>query len=341
MHTVPSSGLKRELGLLAVFSIASGAMISSGLFVLPGLAYEIAGPAMILSYGLASLLMIPTLLAKVEMCTAMPRSGGSYFFIERSMGPLFGTIAGFMHWLSIGLKSAFALVGIGTLTAGFFPGHEAWALKLTAALACLVLAGLNAFGTRETGRMQNVLVLALLLILGAYAVKGVPAMDGPATLRSTQGGWTAVFAVTGMVFVSYGGLTKVASVAEEVRNPTRNIPRGMFLAFGVVSLLYLLVIAATVGVLDGRLLSGSLTPIALGRKADHGTRRRGLRQDCRPAGLCDDRQLRVCFPPLALPWPWPATDSCPSGLSATHKRFGTPLASLGSPRCLSWSSSCS
>ena len=92
--------------MLGVFSIASGAMISSGLFVLPGLAYEIAGPAMILSYALASLLMIPTLLAKVEMSTAMPRSGGSYFFIERSMGPLFGTIAGFTHWLSIGLKSA-------------------------------------------------------------------------------------------------------------------------------------------------------------------------------------------------------------------------------------------
>ena len=86
--------LKRELKLLDVFCIAAGAMISSGLFVLPGIAFAMAGPAIIVSYALAGLLMVPTMLSKAELTTAMPKSGGSYFFIERSLGPMAGTLAG-------------------------------------------------------------------------------------------------------------------------------------------------------------------------------------------------------------------------------------------------------
>ena len=78
--------LKRELGLLDIFCIASGAMISSGLFVLPGLAYAKSGPAMILSYGFASVLIIPALFSLAELSSAMPKAGGLHFFIDRSMG---------------------------------------------------------------------------------------------------------------------------------------------------------------------------------------------------------------------------------------------------------------
>ena len=109
--------LKRELRLLEVFCIASGAMISSGLFVLPGIAYAVAGPAIIVSYALAGLLMVPTMLAKAELATAMPKSGGSYFFVERSLGPLVGTFAGLAIWFSIALKASFAVIGCSRGTA--------------------------------------------------------------------------------------------------------------------------------------------------------------------------------------------------------------------------------
>jgi len=70
--------LKKDRTLIYVFSIAVGAMISSGLFVLPGLAFAIAGPAVILSYAMAGLLMVPTMFSQDELATAMPKSGGSY-----------------------------------------------------------------------------------------------------------------------------------------------------------------------------------------------------------------------------------------------------------------------
>ena len=67
--------LKRELGVLDVFCIASGAMISSGLFILPGLAYFNSGPAIVVAYLLAGILVLPSMLSKAELVTAMPKSG--------------------------------------------------------------------------------------------------------------------------------------------------------------------------------------------------------------------------------------------------------------------------
>ncbi|MHC4483460.1 MAG: amino acid permease, partial [Planctomycetota bacterium] len=99
--------LKKQLSLLDVFAVAAGAMISSGLFVLPAIAYAETGPAVILSYLFASMLMIPSVLSKAELATAMPRAGGTYFFVERSLGSIWGLFGGFASWFSLALKSAF------------------------------------------------------------------------------------------------------------------------------------------------------------------------------------------------------------------------------------------
>ena len=145
-----TSQLKRDLGLIDIFAIASGAMISSGLFILPGLAYAKAGPAVIFSYAIASLLIIPSVLSKAELSTAMPKAGGSYFFIDRSMGPLMGTIGGFAAWFSLAFKSAFALVGIGLFAVLFSPGLTEVQIKLIAVVFCIVFALINIRGVSHT-----------------------------------------------------------------------------------------------------------------------------------------------------------------------------------------------
>ncbi|MGM0597596.1 MAG: amino acid permease [Myxococcota bacterium] len=78
----PKTKLKKKLNLFDLFAIASGAMISSGLFVLPGLAFYFAGPAMLIAYLIASLLMFPAVFSISELATAMPKSGGNYFFVQ-------------------------------------------------------------------------------------------------------------------------------------------------------------------------------------------------------------------------------------------------------------------
>ena len=149
---------KRDLGLLEVFSIASGAMISSGLFILPSIGFSKAGPAVIFSYILASLLVIPAMLSKAELATAMPKAGGTYFFIERSMGPMMGTIGGIAAWFSLAFKSAFALLGIGIFAVLLNPYFEELQIKMIAVFFCLVFALINIYSVKETGKTQIILV---------------------------------------------------------------------------------------------------------------------------------------------------------------------------------------
>lgn len=258
--------LKKQLSLLDIFCISSGAMISSGLFVLPGIAYASVGPAVILAYLFAGILIIPSMFSNAELGTAMPKAGGSYFFIERSMGASAGTIGGLAAWFSLALKSAFALVGIGAFTVLLFPSIGDIQIKLVAIGFCVLFTLLNFFSVKVTGRFQVGLVIILIAILILYFLFGLSHIKLENYSPFTTNGWGSIFSVIGLVFISYAGLTKIASVAEEIENPKKNIPRGLFLSFFVVLLLYLVVIFVTVGVLGPGLAppgaEPSLTPIS-------------------------------------------------------------------------------
>jgi len=114
------SKLKKELGLYDVFSISTGAMFSSGFFLLPGLASHYTGPSVFLAYLVSGLLILPAMFSIAEISTALPRSGGAYFFLDRSLGPLIGTIGGLGTYFALMLKSAFAIIGIGAYAAIFW-----------------------------------------------------------------------------------------------------------------------------------------------------------------------------------------------------------------------------
>ena len=254
--------LKKELGVLDVFCIASGAMISSGLFILPALAYAKTGPAMVFSYIVAGIFILPSVFAKAELATAMPKAGGTYFFIERSMGSSVGTVGGFASWFSLSLKSAFALVGIGIFATLIKPSISELEIKMIAVAACLFFMTVNIIGVKHTGRFQVVLVLALFSILLLYVFRGAQFIKPDRYEPFVPFGVGSIFATAGLVFVSFGGLTKICCVAEEVKNPGRTIPLGMFLAFTVVMLFYATVVFVTVGLLGQAELSASPAPIS-------------------------------------------------------------------------------
>lgn len=255
--------LKKNLRLIHVFSIATGAMISSGLFVLPGLAHARAGPAVIVSYLLAGILAATGLLSMAELTTAMPKAGADYFFVSRSMGVAAGTIAGLLTWFSLSLKSAFALVGLAAFAQFVMPIDP----RLVGIVFCLVFVGVNVIGAREAARLQVGLVLVLLALMTAYVVRGFPAVDMQNLRPFAPGGFRAIFATAGFVFVSYGGLLNVASIAEEVEDPGRVIPRAMILSLVITGIAYVLIVFVTSGVLDSAVLDGSLTPISDGAAA--------------------------------------------------------------------------
>ena len=252
--------LKKELNLLDVYCIATGAMISSGLFILPGLAHAQAGPAVIFSYFLAGLLALTGLLSQAELVSAMPKAGGTIFYVTKSMGPAAGTVDGIITWFSLSLKSAFALVGMAAFT--IYLVHID--IRIISVSLCLIFIVLNIIGIKEAGKLQILLVLGLLALLIVYIVFGVNNVIIHNLVPFAPYGLYGIFSTAGFVFISYGGLIKVASVAEEVINPSRTIPLGMILSLFTVTIVYTLVVFITAGVLGAAELDHSLTPITDG-----------------------------------------------------------------------------
>ncbi len=315
--------LERDLGLPSVLAISIGAMVGSGIFILPALALGIAGPAVIVAYALAGLLVVPAALSKSEMATAMPEAGGTYIYIERGMGPLLGTVAGVGTWFSLSFKGALALVGgVPYLLLLFDLPLKPVALGLAA-----VLILINVFGAKQTGRLQVGIVVVMLAALGWFAAGSVSSVE-PANYAGLFGdGVGGLLAATGLVFVSYAGVTKVASVAEEVEDPGRNIPLGILCSLAFTALLYVAVVAVIVGATDPGSVAGSLTPVAVVAEATLGglgvvavilaallalvsTANAGILSSSRyPFAMSRDRLA----PPL---------------LSSVSSRFGTPVASI-------------
>ncbi len=263
--------LKKELRLRDVYAIATGATLSAGFFLLPGIAATQAGPALILAYLLAALPMIPAMFSVIELATAMPRAGGVYYFLDRSLGPFLGCIGGIGTWLALILKVTFALVGMGAYIALFIPNLSITPIAITIAIG---LAMINLVGAKKSGRLQVVLVFGLLAILTVFLSSSVTAFQPVHFNDFFAAGFDAIIATTGMVYISYVGVTKVASLSEEVNDPEKNLPRGVILALLTAILVYFLGTLVIVGLVPPSELQGNLTPVA--SAADYSLGRPGV-----------------------------------------------------------------
>jgi basic amino acid/polyamine antiporter, APA family len=250
--------LKKELGLLYIFSITTGAMLSSGMFLLPGIAYAKAGPAVFLSYLFAGILAGAGMLSQAELATAMPKSGGTYYYVTRSMGTAIGTVYGIITMFALALKSAFELMAMAAFTSIIFHINP----QLVAILLCLFFVIINIIGTKGASKIQVVLVFLILPALLIYLIFGFPEINLHNYTPFAPNGKMAIFATAGYVFVSFGGLLKVASIAEEVKNPGKVLPKGMIISLSLVILLYVSIIFVTTGILSPEIFKNSLRPIS-------------------------------------------------------------------------------
>ena len=315
--------LDRNLGFFSVFSIAVGAMLGSGIFVLPGLAAGLAGPWVSLSYMLAGLLVMPAVLSKAELATAMPVAGGTYVYVDRSMGPWLGTITGIGTWFSLSSKTAFALVGLGAYLVLF---SSLPPLPVAVAILCGLLA-VNAVGAGKVSGIQVVIVAITLVSLIAFAIFGVPQVVMERFSPAFPQGTAGILTGAGFVFVSYSGVTKVCSVAEEVKDPDRNIPMGMLAAQFTVMTLYSLLSWVMVGVLEREQLEASITPVADAAGAFLGPMGRTAFAAVAIVGLismCNAGILATTRFPFAM-----SRDSIfPPQFQKISPRFGTPLSAI-------------
>ena len=260
-----TKSLKKNLTLFDVYAMSTGAMFSSGLFLLPGIAASYTGNSVWVAYLLAGFLILPAMYCMAELSTAMPKAGGTYYFLDRAMGPLMGTIGGLGSWIAVVFKSAFALVGMGAYLGLYLD----LPFTITAIILTVAFGLINIFGAKETTLLQRVLVTTLVVILIAFVIFGLRETGIVNAFEPSDGygnffksGLVGFVSTIGLVFVSYAGLTKVASVAEEVENPDRNIPLGMTLSLITATVIYTLGTMVLIKVLEPEALYSSLTPIA-------------------------------------------------------------------------------
>jgi amino acid transporter len=277
MSGVTETQLERTLGLKEALMIGVGTMVGAGIFVLPGAAAALAGPASAAAFAVAGGIAMLTALSASELATAMPASGGPYHFINRGLGPLFGSIAGLGNWLGLAFATAFYAVGFGNYVDPLMTGL-ALDLGIVAALplsgpqigglvAASAFIAVNYLSTDGTGDLQNVIVVVLLAILGVFMALGATQADLGTLRPFFPEGADAILPTTALVFVSYLGFAQVATVAGEIKRPSRNLPRAMVGGVVLVTAIYAVSMLILLGVVPLDRIAGEGTAIAIGARA--------------------------------------------------------------------------
>jgi amino acid transporter/nucleotide-binding universal stress UspA family protein len=280
--------LAKDLTLTSAMTIGIGTMIGAGIFVLPGAAVEIAGPLSAGAFVLGGFIAIFTALSASELGTAMPKAGGAYFYINRSLGPMFGSIAGWGNWIGLTFASAFYMFGFGEYVIAFkplfieifssaplgdlfiaalnVPGTLVAPLPLSAAkiialLGAVFFVSVNYFGAKETGKLQNIIVFILLGILTVFTLFGIFNADLETLRPIAPQGYTPLLPLTGLIFVSYLGFVQITSVAEEIQDPGRNLPIAIVGSVVIVTVIYALVLLAVLAAVPNSLVAGNDTAV--------------------------------------------------------------------------------
>ncbi len=252
--------LERSLSLTSVIAISIGGMLGSGIFVLPGLAAAKTGPSVWIAYLIAALCILPAALSKSELATAMPSSGGTYIYIERAFGPIYGTIAGIGLWLSLLLKSSFALVGFGAYMSVLVNIPEGMTKYISIFFLGIILV-LNVFGVKKVGKVQIIIVAISLLTLLSILFLGLPQVEMTNFDPFYTNGRGGLLTTVAFVYISYAGVTKVAAIAGEIKNPSKNLPLSMILSLVIMTTIYVSIAFVLVGNLPLTDLSVDIKPI--------------------------------------------------------------------------------
>lgn len=251
--------LQRTLSLPGAIAVSIGGMLS-GIFVLPGLAVGITGSSIWLAFLVASLCILPAVLSKSELATSMPKSGGTYVYIERAFGPLFGTVSGLGLWLSLLLKSAFSLVGLSAYLSVLVE-IDSSLTKSIALFSLLLILLLNIFGVKKVEKTQLFIVSTSVLSLICLIFFGFGSFDSALTEPVFPKESSGFISAVAFLYISYAGVTKVAAVAGEIKNPEKNLPKTMLLSLFLITVVYVLVAVVLVGNIEASFLATDIKPI--------------------------------------------------------------------------------
>jgi APA family basic amino acid/polyamine antiporter len=344
---VEGKGLKATLGWPHLVALGIGAIVGTGIYVLPGEAAGLAGPGMMLSFLIAGAVCAAAALCYAEMATLMPRAGSAYTYSYAVMGETVAWIVGWSLILEYTVVCAAVAVGWSSYAGGliltwwpdapqqFLKGPEAGGLvNLPAVFIALVVAGLLALGTRESARVNFVLVLVKLVALAGFIVLALPAFNGAHfTPFLPQGFWAhevdgvkfGVMGAASIIFFAFYGFDAISTASEETKNPARDLTIGIVGSMVICTLIYMAVAAAAIGAMPPAQFATSGEPLAFI------IRELGHPKAAELIGLA----AIIAMPTVIMVFMYGQTrvffamardGLLPKGLARVHSRLGTPVA---------------
>jgi amino acid transporter/nucleotide-binding universal stress UspA family protein len=265
-YKATSVQLARHLGLFEATMIGVGAMIGAGIFVLTGIAIGNAGPAAVIAFALNGIVTLFTALSYAELASAIPEAGGGYSYIKKVMPNSIAFMSGWMLWFAYIVACSLYAKGFGSYFLEFFEryipsithsvinflGKDPSVAVLTVLIGVLFLT-VNIIGTHATGKTENIITMAKILILSVFIffgikqVLGAPEVTGENFAPLFPLGFSGVLAAMGLTFIAFEGYDLIATVSEEVKEPRRTIPKAILLSLSITIVIYLLVVFSCIG----------------------------------------------------------------------------------------------
>jgi len=248
--------LKPTLNLLDAVLINIGAIIGAGIFIVTGITAGFAGSSMIFSMLIAALTALFTALSFASLASWLPAEGGVYEYGYRLISPTAGFLGGWMWLVSNILTGSAVSLGFAHYLNVLFDVP----LKVLATLLCVAFTVINYYGIRHSAQINNLIVSLKILILVFFIALGFLHFDAGNVLPFTP--TSGVLYGAYYIFFAYGGFARVAMVAEEVKEPKKNIPKAILISIGVSTIIYLLVGLVALGLVGADRLSASGAPLS-------------------------------------------------------------------------------
>lgn len=272
------TALRRSMGLIPLISLSVGATLGTGIFVVLGEAAPLAGPAVVVSFVIASLAALFSALSYAELAGAVPVSGSAYSYTYATLGEVIAWVCGWCLLLEYGVSVAAVAVGWGAYLNEFLGSTIGWRIpdalssapsdggivNLPAAVVVLLATWVLLGGIRESARVTTITTLIKIAVLIFFVVVAVSAFNSDNLHPFAPSGVAGIGAAASMVFFSFIGFDAASTAGEEAKNPQRDLPRAIIISLGIVTLMYVLVAltaVAAVGVDDVSSSGASLATV--------------------------------------------------------------------------------
>jgi basic amino acid/polyamine antiporter, APA family len=257
-HAAP--GLRRDLGLLDAVAIGFGAIVGAGIFVVTGVAAGIAGPSLLLGLLIAAVAATANALSSAQLAAEYPQAGGTYEYGYRVLNPWLGFAAGWLFLASKISAAGTVAMGLAGYLESLAPGLNP---RLVAVGAILVFTLLNYVGIRRSSAVNLAIVCVSVGSLLLFTLTGLSTFQRSNLRPFFVAGWSGMLEAAALLFFAYTGYARIATLAEEVRNPRRVIPQAIVITIAGAVILYGAVAFVAVGAAGAETLASTSAPLRL------------------------------------------------------------------------------